>query len=329
MDLKGKKVLVTGAAGFIASHLVEELVSLGADVRAFIRYKSDSSIGNLMDLPQETLKKIEIIRGDIKNIEIVKEATKDIDVIFHLSAQISVPHSYKDPRDFVETNILGTLNILKAAHENDVKKIIITSSSEVYGTAKYTPIDEEHPSQPQSPYAASKISADKLAESFYKTYGLPVAIIRPFNTYGPRQSTRAVIPTIISQALTKDKIKIGSLTPKRDFNYVKDTVNGFIKIAESENSIGETINVGTGQAVSIGEVIETVEKILGRKLAVETDDNRIRPENSEVKILLCNNAKAKKLIGWEPKFSLEDGLKEVVDYIKNNPNKYNLEGYNI
>jgi len=329
MDLKGKKVLVTGAAGFIGSHLTEELIKKEAQVRVFVRYKSDGGIGNLEEFPEEILEKIEIIRGDLKNSDSVNRAVEGTEVIFHLGAMISIPYSYVDPRDFVETNVIGTLNVLKAAQKNKVKKIIITSTSETYGTAIYSPIDEQHHMQAQSPYSATKISADKLSESFFRTYNLPIIIIRPFNTYGPRQSRRAVIPTIIYQALNSDVINLGSLSPKRDFTFVKDIVEGFIKTAESENIIGETINICSDETASVKEIVKKVEKIMGEKLTILRDENKVRPETSEVFLLIGNNEKAKKLLGWEPKTSLEDGLKETIDYIKDNLNKYASERGNI
>ncbi len=325
MDLIGKKVLVTGAAGFVGSHLVEELVRLGVIVRAFVKYNSKGGLGNLKKLPKDIFDKLEIIGGDLRDIEGVKKAVESCDVIFHLGALISIPYSYENPRGFIETNVMGTLNILEAAKEFSVKKIVITSTSEVYGTALYEPIDEKHPLQAQSPYAASKIAADKIAESFYRSFNMPIAIIRPFNVYGPRQSTRAIIPTIIYQALTKDKIKLGSLTPKRDFTYVKDTVRGYIKIAESENSIGETINIGFGETVSMGDIVETIKSILEKDFEIETDESRIRPEKSEVRLLICDNKKAKELLGWKPKVSLIEGLKQVINYIKDNLHDYKSE----
>ncbi|MFH1607962.1 MAG: SDR family NAD(P)-dependent oxidoreductase [archaeon] len=329
MELKGKRVLVTGAGGFIGSHLTEELVKMGSKVRALVRYNSDGNIKNLKELPKEILNEIEIIRGDLKNYDCVKRAVKDVDVVFHLGALISIPYSYDDPRDFVETNIIGTLNILQASREYDVKKVVVTSTSEVYGTAIYSPMNEKHPLQAQSPYSATKISADKLAESFYRTYNLPVATIRPFNTYGPRQSMRAVIPTIIYQALTNDKIKLGSLSPKRDFNYVKDVVRGFIKVAESDESIGKTINISSGKTISIEELVEKIKSIINKEFTIETKDERIRPEKSEVMMLLGDNSEAKNVLGWEPIYSLEQGLTEVVDYVRNNFDKYKEERENI
>jgi NAD dependent epimerase/dehydratase len=329
MELQNKLALVTGAAGFIGSHLSEELVKMGVKVRAFVRYKSDGSIGNLEKLPKEILDQIEIVRGDIKNPDSVDRATNGVDVVFHLASLISIPYSYVDPRDFVETNVGGIINVLTSAKRYNAKKIVITSTSESYGTALYTPIDEKHPCQPQSPYSATKISADKIAESFYKSYGLPVTIIRPFNTYGPRQSKRAIIPTIIYQALTKPSLKLGSLTPKRDLVYVKDTVKGFIKIAESDESIGESVNICTGSTITIGDLVKMIGSILGKELDVKTDEEKIRPKNSEVNVLLGDCSKAKTLLKWESEISLEDGLKNVIEHIKNNLNDYKLERENI
>lgn len=325
MDLNGKKVLVTGADGFIGSHLVEELVRKGAKVRCFLRYNSNGNLGNLKKLSFETFNELEIAWGDLRDVEAVKKAVEGSEVIFHLGALISIPYSYENPRGYIETNVLGTFNILEAAKNFEVKKVLITSTSEVYGTALYSPIDEKHPLQAQSPYAASKISSDAIAMSFAKSFDLPITIVRPFNAYGPRQSMRAVIPTIVYQALTGDKIKIGSLEPKRDFNFVEDIVDGFIKSAESENSNGETINIGSGTTHSIGEVVETIKELLGKNFEVETDSDKIRPEKSEVRLLICDNKKAKEIIGWKPRISLREGLSEVINYVKKNLSEYNSE----
>ena len=325
MELKGKRVLITGAGGFIGSHLVERLIKEECNVRVFLRYNSEGKIGRLEELPAEDLNKIEIFRGDLSNFDIVKKSIKGVDIIFHLGALISIPYSYENPREYIKTNTIGTLNILEAAKEEKVKKVIITSTSEVYGTALYSPIDEKHPLQAQSPYAASKIAADKIAESFYKSFDVPVSIIRPFNNYGPRQSMRAVIPTIIYQALTKEKVKMGSLEPKRDFLYVEDNVDGYIRIAKSDDVTGEVINIGTGRTTSIGEIVDMVRELIGKNFEVETDKNKIRPEKSEVKLLICDNSKAKERIGWEPKTSLRDGLKKTIEYIQKNIDFYNQE----
>jgi len=325
MELKGKRVLITGAGGFIGSHLVERLIKEECNIRVFLRYNSEGKIGRLEELPAEDLNKIEIFRGDLSNFDIVKKSIKGVDIIFHLGALISIPYSYENPREYIKTNTIGTLNILEAAKEEKVKKVIITSTSEVYGTALYSPIDEKHPLQAQSPYAASKIAADKIAESFYKSFDVPVSIIRPFNNYGPRQSMRAVIPTIIYQALTKEKVKMGSLEPKRDFLYVEDNVDGYIRIAKSDDVTGEVINIGTGRTTSIGEIVDMVRELIGKNFEVETDKNKIRPEKSEVKLLICDNSKAKERIGWEPKTSLRDGLKKTIEYIQKNIDFYNQE----
>ena len=329
MNLVGKNVLVTGAGGFIGSHLTEELVKAGAKVRVFVKYKSDGSIGKLEELPDEVIEKIEIVRGDLKNSESVRKAVKDMEILFHLCALISIPYSYADPTDYVETNIIGTLNILNAAREYGIKKTIITSTSETYGTARYVPIDEEHPINTQSPYSATKASADRIAESFFKSYNLPLVIIRPFNTYGPRQSQRAIISSIISQALSSNNVKIGSLTPKRDFTYVKDIVQGFIKSAESENCFGEIINLCSNKTISMEDILKKIEKIINKKIIINQEEERIRPEKSEVFLLQGNNEKAKRLLGWEPKTGLEEGLKETLEYIRKNLDKYKIERGNI
>ena len=328
MNWNEKTVLVTGAGGFIGSHLTEHLLDLGATVKVFIRYNSRNDWGLLELLLKEKLDEIEVIMGDLKDADAVRHAVKDMDIIFHLGSLIAIPYSYIHPRETIETNILGTLNVLTAAKENEVKKVIHTSTSEVYGTAKYVPIDEEHPLQGQSPYSASKIGADKIAESFYRAYDLPVAIIRPFNTFGPRQSARAVIPTIITQALTKEKIFLGSLHPTRDYTYVKDLVDGFIKVAESPKSVGEVINIGSNFEISIGELANKIVSLTGKNAEIVTDLPRIRPLKSEVERLWCNNTKAKKLLEWEPKISLDEGLKETIEWISDNIPLYKPELYN-
>jgi len=329
MDWENKKVLITGAGGFIGSHLTERLVELKAKVKAFVRYNARNDRGLLEILPKHIQDKIDVFVGDLKDPESVRRAVKNMEIIFHLGAIIPIPYSYLDPRNVFETNALGTMNVLNAVREYGIERMIHTSSSEVYGTACYTPIDEKHSLQAQSPYAASKIAADKLVESFYLSYELPVATIRPFNTYGPRQSARAVIPTIITQALTGDKVLLGAMNPKRDFLYVEDTVNGFIKVAESENTIGETLNIGTGIAISIGDLVDKIIAIIGKKVDVIFDATRIRPEKSEVKYLIADNAKAKRLIGWEPKVSLDDGLKKTVEWVEQSLNLYKVYIYNV
>lgn len=325
-----KKVLVTGADGFIGSHLVEELLKEGYDVRAFVYYNSFSSWGWLDILPKEKLDKIEIFSGDIRDPNGVREAMKGIDEVYHLAALIAIPFSYHSPDSYVDTNIKGTLNILQVARELNTKRVLVTSTSEVYGTAKYVPIDEEHPYQGQSPYSATKIGADRIAESFYRSFDMPITIVRPFNTYGPRQSARAVIPTIITQLLSgAQEIKLGSLSPTRDFNYVKDTVRGFIEIAKSDKTIGQEINIATQQEISIGELAEELIKQINPNAKIVCDEIRLRPENSEVNRLLGSNKKIKELTNWEPKYSLEEGLRETIEFLKNNMNKYKSDIYNL
>ena len=328
MNWSKKNVLVTGAGGFIGSHLTEHLVDLGANVKAFVRYNSRNDWGLLELLPKEKLDEIEVIMGDLKDADAVRYAAKDIDIIFHLGSLIAIPYSYIHPRETIETNVLGALNVLTAAKENGIEKIVHTSTSEVYGTAKYIPIDEDHPLQGQSPYSASKIGADKIAESFYRSYDLSVAIIRPFNTYGPRQSARAVIPTIISQALTKEKIFLGSLYPTRDCTYVQDVVDAFIKVAESAKSVGEVINIGSNFEISIGELAKRIISLIGKNAEIVSDPFRVRPQDSEVERLWCDNTKAKKLLEWTPTISLEEGLKKTIEWISDNIHLYKPELYN-
>jgi NAD dependent epimerase/dehydratase len=313
-----KKVLVTGAGGFIGSHLIERLIDLGADVKGFARYNSRNDWGLLEIIPPQKLDSLQIVSGDLQDFDAVFSAVRDVDVIFHLGSLISIPYSYIRPRDTIENNILSTLNILTAARDLGVEKVVHTSSSEVYGTALYVPIDEKHPLQGQSPYSASKIGADKIAESFYCSFDLPVATIRPFNTYGPRQSARAIIPTIITQAIEQEKIKLGSLFPTRDYTFVKDTVNGFIRTAESKSSIGEVINIGSNFEISMGDLAQRISSLLNKDIKIVQDSSRVRPLKSEVKRLWCDNAKAKRLLGWEPQVSLDEGLKETIEWISEN-----------
>jgi NAD dependent epimerase/dehydratase len=329
MALKGKKVLVTGAGGFVGSHLAEELVKAGADVTAFVKYNSRNDWGLIEELPADIRQSIEVVPGDLKDADAVRRICKGKDVVFHLAALIAIPYSYLNPRDHIETNVVGTLNVMTGAREADVPRVVHTSTSEVYGTARYTPIDEEHPLQAQSPYAASKIAADKIAESFFLSYELPVVTVRPFNTYGPRQSARAVIPTIISQALSGDRIKLGSLTPRRDLNFVKDTARGFMLAAERESVAGEVINLGWGKSISIGELVEKITKLLGKECEIVHDEKRVRPEASEVMVLMADASKAKKVLGWEPRTSLEEGLQATIEYIRANLEKYKPDIYNI
>jgi dTDP-glucose 4,6-dehydratase len=329
MNWKKAKVLVTGAGGFIGSHLSEHLVNLGARITVLLKYNPNDYLGNLKFLQKNILSEIEQVLGDIRDPELIKKIVKGKDIVFHLGALVGIPYSFMNPREVFEVNAEGTLNILLAARDRDINKIVTTSTSEVYGTALYTPIDENHPLQAQSPYSASKIAADKIAESFNKTYNIPVAIIRPFNTYGPRQSDRAIIPTIIIQALKKSTINIGSLTPRRDLSYISDTVNGFIKIAESKKSIGQVINIGLGKDISIGELINMIISIMGKKIKIISTENRKRPEKSEVMRLLCDNKKAKRIIGWVPRVSLEEGLNMTIEWMKNNTDYYNPDKYQI
>lgn len=325
-----KKVLVTGADGFIGSHLVEILLEKGYNVRAFVFYNSFGTWGWLDTLPKEKLDKIEIVAGDIRDPNGVREAMKGVEIVFHLAALIAIPFSYYSPDSYVDTNIKGTLNVLQAARHLETERIIITSTSEVYGTAQYVPIDEKHPFQGQSPYSATKIGADRLAESFYRSFDLPISIVRPFNTYGPRQSARAVIPTIISQLLSgKEEIKLGSLTPTRDFNYVKDTAAGFIAIAESDKTVGEEINIATQQEISIGELANEIIKQINPKAKVICDDQRLRPEKSEVNRLLGSNEKIMKLTDWKPQYTFEQGIGETIKWIGQNLNAYKIDLYNI
>ncbi|NLJ96377.1 MAG: SDR family NAD(P)-dependent oxidoreductase [Clostridiales bacterium] len=324
------KVLVTGADGFIGSHLTERLLEEGYDVKAFTFYNSFNSWGWLDSLPEKKLNEIEIFSGDIRDPNGVFEAMKGVDKVFHLAALIAIPFSYHSPDSYVDTNIKGTLNVLQAARKLNTSRILITSTSEVYGTAQYVPIDEKHPYQGQSPYSATKIGADRLAESFYRSFNLPVSIVRPFNTYGPRQSARAVIPTIILQLLSgKDRIKLGSLTPTRDFNYVKDTANGFIEIAKSEKTIGEEINIATQDEISIGRLAEELISQINPGVKIICDEQRLRPEKSEVNRLLGSNEKIKNITGWEPKYTFEQGLAETIEFFRNNLDRYKSDIYNI
>ncbi len=324
------KVLVTGADGFIGSHLTEELVIRGYQVRAFVYYNSFNSWGWLDILPKEIMKNVEIFQGDIRDSSCVEEAVKGLDAVFHLAALIAIPFSYYAPDAYVDTNIKGTLNVLQAVRKSAVKRLIVTSTSEVYGTAQYVPIDEKHPLQGQSPYSATKIGADRLAESFYRSFQLPITIVRPFNTYGPRQSARAVIPTIITQLLGgKTEVKLGSLTPTRDFNYVKDTVNGFIAIYESEKTIGEEINIATQREISIGQLAQELIRQINPRAKIVCDEERIRPEKSEVNRLLGSNEKILCLTGWRPQYTLEEGLSNTIDFLREHLARYKTDIYNL
>jgi len=326
---KDKEVLVTGAGGFIGSHLVEVLTQLGANVTAFVRYNSRNDHGLLSLLPDDTRQAIEVIAGDLRDPHAVTHAVKGVSHIFHLGALIAIPYSYLHPYEVVETNVIGTLNVLMAARETGVEKVIHTSTSEVYGTALQVPINESHPLQGQSPYSASKIGADKIAESFHLSYNLPVVTVRPFNTYGPRQSARAVIPTIITQALTKDAIRLGNLETKRDLAYATDTVAGFLAAGETSGVEGKTFNLGVGQEISIGELAEMIIKLIGRPVSIEVDEQRLRPAKSEVLRLLSDNNRAKSELGWQPEVSLEQGLTNTIEWIENNIHRFRPGHYEV
>lgn len=336
MDLYNKKILVTGADGFIGSHLSEYLISQGYRVKAFVLYNSFNSWGWLDHSPAAVKDCLEVFAGDIRDPFGVKEAMKGCDVVLHLAALIAIPYSYHSPATYIDTNVKGTLNIVQAARDLEVEKVVHTSTSEVYGTARFVPITEEHPLQGQSPYSASKIGADQLAMSYHSSFGTPVAIIRPFNTYGPRQSARAVIPTIITQiAGGKRVLQLGSLHPTRDFNYVMDTVKGFEAVAISDRSVGEVINIGSNFEVSIGDVVEMIAEVMDVKITIETDDERIRPEKSEVERLWADNSKARDLLGWAPDYGGRDGfrrgLTETASWFcePNNLARYKVGVYNI
>jgi len=336
MKLANKKILVTGADGFIGSHLTEHLVRMGCDVRAFVLYNSFNSWGWLDESPDEIRRELNIFSGDVRDPNGVRQAMKGCDVVLHLAALIAIPYSYHSPDTYVDTNIKGTLNIVQAARDLDVERVVHTSTSEVYGTAQFVPITEEHPLQGQSPYSASKIGADQIAMSFFNSFETPVSIIRPFNTYGPRQSARAVIPTIISQiANGATSIKLGALHPTRDFNYVMDTVRGFVAVAEADACVGEVTNVGSGFEVSIGDTAALIAEVMGANIEIQCEQERLRPEKSEVERLLADNSKVEKLAGWAPEFAGIDGfkrgLKETADWFRNPENlrRYKSDIYNI
>jgi dTDP-glucose 4,6-dehydratase len=324
---ENKQVLVTGAGGFIGSHLVERLVHDGAQVRAFVRYNSRNDAGLLRFMPPEMASSVEIIPGDLRDQAAIRKAMRGVSHVFHLGALIAIPYSYQNPGDVVETNVLGTLNILQAARDAGVTRVVHTSTSEVYGTALRVPIDEDHPLQGQSPYSASKIGADKLAESFFCAFNLPVVTIRPFNTFGPRQSVRAVIPTLITQALSRNVIKLGNLEARRDFTFVADTVDGFVKIAETPGVEGLTMNLGTGQEIRIGDLAEQIVAMLDHRVTLEIEDARLRPEKSEVQRLLSDNRLAFAKIGWRPQVSFNDGLRQTFEWIKQNLSMYTSDRY--
>ena len=322
-----RRVLVTGAGGFIGSHLAERLAELGARTRCFLRYTSQGSVGWLADSPMRP--DLEIVHGDIRDSDSVLRAVKDVDVVFHLAALIGIPYSYHSPRSYVQTNIEGTLNILEAARRCGVQRVICTSTSEVYGSAQYVPIDEKHPLQGQSPYSATKTGADKLAEAYYCSFGLPVSIARPFNTYGPRQSSRAVIPTIITQALAHSAVKLGNLNATRDFNFVSDVMEGFIAIAESPAALGMTLNIGSGAEISIRELAEIIFELTGAKCTVEIEAERLRPEASEVDRLCANSEFMSRVTGWRPKVPLREGLARTIDWVGRNLGSYTIGSYSL
>ena len=325
-----KKVLVTGADGFIGSHLVETLLEEGYDVRAFVLYNSFNTWGWLDTFPKEKLDKIEIFTGDVRDPNAVRKAATGVDAIFHLAALIAIPYSYYAPDAYVDTNIKGTLNVLQAARDLNIERVLVTSTSEVYGTAQYVPIDEKHLYQGQSPYSATKIGADRIAESFYRSFELPVTIVRPFNTFGPRQSARAVIPTIITQLLAgKTEIKLGSLTPTRDFNYVKDTARGFLEIYRSDKTIGEEINIATQKEISIGQLAEELIRQINPNAKIICDEQRLRPSKSEVERLLGCNEKIMSLTAWQPRYTFEEEIAETIAFLKENMDKYKADIYNV
>lgn len=325
----GKRALVTGAGGFIGSQLTESLVRDGAQVRAFVRYNSRGDAGLLRQLPKDVADELEIVAGDLRDTAAVDAAVAGVDVVFHLGAIISIPYSYKHPMETAETNFMGTLNVLLACRAHEVGRLVHTSTSEVYGTAQFTPMDEAHPLQGQSPYSASKIGADKLVESFYRSYNLPAVTVRPFNTYGPRQSARAVIPTIITQALTSDCIRLGNLEARRDFTYVRDTVNGFLRAAAAPAVLGQEINLGTGADISVGELAAEIIRQVGRPVEIASESQRMRPEKSEVQRLLSDNSLAREALGWQPTYSLEDGLRETIAWIGDHLDFYRVGRYEI
>ena len=329
-EYRDLRVLVTGAGGFIGSHLVEALVGTGAHVKALVRYTSRGSWGHLEQLAPKLRDSVEVVLGDVRDAQFIRHHVRGCDVVFHLAALIGIPYSYEASESYVDTNVRGTLNVLQAARDAAGPRVVINSTSEVYGTAVYTPMDEKHPLQAQSPYSASKIAADKLAESYHLSFGLPVVTVRPFNAYGPRQSARAVIPTIVSQVLAGgDTLRLGSLDPVRDLTYVGDTVQGFLRAGVAEKAVGQVINLGTGQGISIGELAQMVMQIAELKMAIIADADRVRPPASEVRLLIAKTERARDLLGWEPEVPLAEGLKRVVDYISANMAAYRVGTYAV
>ena len=324
----GRRVLVTGAGGFIGSQLSERLVGLGAEVRGFFRYTSHGSLGWIDHASDAVKDAIDPVLGDLRDSDAVRRAVSGNEIVFHLGALIGIPYSYVHPRETLDTNVTGTFNVVSAASDHDVSLVVHTSTSEAYGTARYVPIDEDHPLQAQSPYSATKIAADKVAESFHHSYGLPLTTVRPFNTYGPRQSPRAVIPTIVSQALDGGTVTLGRLDPTRDFTYVSDTVDGFVRAAGAAGD-GQTFNLGSGQEISVGRLVELVSEILGKELSIEHDAERDRPDSSEVDRLVSDNSRAREVLGWEPTVSLRDGLRSTIEWMNANPGRLSPHVYAV
>lgn len=328
--LQNKAVLVTGAGGFIGSHLTERLVREGTQVRALVRYTSRRDEGFLSVLPADIRTQIHIVHGDVRDLKTVREAMRGVQFVFHLAALVGIPYSYQHPQEVIETNVGGTANVLLAARDNgSLQRVLLTSTSEVYGTARYVPIDEGHPLQPQSPYAATKIAADALGISFQRSFDIPVVLARPFNAYGPRQSMRAVIPTIITQALVRDQVMLGALQPTRDFTYVTDTVNGFVRAATAPGAVGQAINIGSGQEISIGDLARRIVRLTGREVPVVQDPQRLRPAGSEVERLCASNALARELLGWQPRVSLDEGLQRTIDWVRASLDLYRPDEYAV
>jgi NAD dependent epimerase/dehydratase len=328
-SLSGRSVLITGAGGFIGGHLVQRLVTDGARVRALVRYNSRNERGTLDWLEPEVTSEVEVVLGELRDIESVTRAVRGSEVVLHLAAQIAIPYSYVNPRDFFEVNVLGTLNVAQACLAADVQRVVHTSTSEVYGSAQQIPITEDHPLEPQSPYAASKLAADKLMDSWHRSFELPVVVIRPFNTYGPRQSARAIIPTIISQALAGETLSLGSLHPRRDLTYVEDTVSGMLAAALAPDAVGETVQLGTGEAVSVRDIVKTIGALMGQELHPTLDEARVRPEKSEVQLLLSKPDRALTMLGWKPEVTLREGLQRTIDWITLNSGRYRVDEYVI
>ena len=331
MDLTGKRVLVTGGAGFVGSHLVEALLARDCGVRVLAHYNSVGSWGHLEDLPKEDQDRLDIVLGDISDPYCVDGVVAECDVVFHLAALIAIPYSYRAPMSYVQTNVVGTVHVLEACRRHSVERLVHTSTSETYGTALYTPIDEKHPMQGQSPYSASKIGADKMAEAYYRSFDVPVVTLRPFNTYGPRQSARAVIPTIITQALVSDVVRLGSLDPVRDLTFVDDTAQGFIAAAQADGAVGKVVSIGAGQGITIGDLAQRILAVMNRaeRCRLETSQDRMRPGKSEVFELLCDNRLARDLLGWVPTVSLNDGLRRTVEYLERNLAKFKPARYTV